>query len=60
VEDQYNFNPGSKDDRSGKLDADNGRLEESGLAKKYMTYATWYRRIKWVGGEQKSVVITAK
>lgn len=60
VEDRYNFNPGSKDDKSGKADSDNGRLELSGLAKQYMTYATWHRNLKWVEGDGKSVVIMPK
>jgi hypothetical protein len=60
VEDQYNFNPGAKDDKSGKEDSDNGRLDLSGLAKQYMTYATWYRRLKWTEGDEKSVTITTK
>ena len=60
VEDQFNFNPGSKDDKSGKHDADNGRLEECGLAKQYMTFATWHRSLKWTEGDEKSVVISLK
>ena len=59
VEDRFNFNPGSKDDKSGKADSDNGRLELSGLAKQYMTYATWHRKLKWIEGDGRSVSITA-
>ncbi len=50
AEDRYNFNPGAQDIATGTPDADNGRFEQTGLAKQYMNYATLGRNVKWSQG----------
>ena len=47
AEDKYNFNPGAKDIATLIDDKENGRFEETGLAKEYMNYAELERTITW-------------
>ncbi len=49
AEDQYNFNPGAHDIKTGIPDAANGVFEVTGLAQQYMNYATLYRLVRWSG-----------
>ena len=58
IEDMYNFNPGSSDGRMNVNDSVGGRLEMSGLATQFMTYATIYRHIKWDEKKPESVKIS--
>lgn len=51
MEDQYNFNPGSKDVKTKIADEENGRFELTGLGHQYMNYATIKRKWKWVEGQ---------
>ena len=50
AEDRYNFNPGAQDIATGTPDAENGRFEQTGLAKQYMNYATLDRKVSWSQG----------
>jgi hypothetical protein len=47
IEDMYNFNPNSSDDKLNVKDWEGGQLELSGLGVEFMTYATIYRFITW-------------
>lgn len=50
AEDRYNFNPNQKDIETKAPDALRGRLEQVGLAKQYMNYATLQRDVTWTQG----------
>lgn len=50
AEDRYNFNPNQRDIETNAPDALRGRLEQVGLARQYMNYATLQRDVTWSQG----------
>ncbi len=44
-EDEYNFNPGGKDIKTGIPDSDNGRFELTGLGKEFHNVSTLKRKL---------------
>lgn len=53
AEDKYNFNPKAKDIATGRKDAENGVLEQSGLGHQYMHHSSLERAVHWNGGGPK-------
>lgn len=57
IEDQFNFNPGKADEKTGIRDEENGMLELSGYGNQFMTYATIKRKLRWNAGELDSALL---